>query len=125
LALERFRGSVHTSGWGRGAFWNRLDADETVIVFRTLLSGATRVERAAVDRVEFERIRLLPFRWETNVRLRTTSGQRVPIRFVPFRPNRLRRSLETLGWPVADVETVTYRVALARALGIDPDHPHP
>jgi hypothetical protein len=111
------------SGWGRRAFWNHLDVDATAIVFRTLLSGSTRFERADVDRVEFERVRVLPFRWETNVRLRLPSGQRLLITFVPFRPTRVRRALEHYGWPVADAETVTYRVLVRRALGLADERP--
>jgi hypothetical protein len=116
--VERFRGSVQSSDWTHGAFWHRLDLDDEALVLGTALDGETRIDRAAVDRIEFERIRLPPFNWRTNVHVRLATGQRWPARFVPFGPGRLRRAFGLLGWPVVDVETVGYRVATRRALGV-------
>lgn len=117
--VERFRGSVQSSDWTRGAFWHHLDVDESVLVVWTVLEGETRIDRATVDRIEFEGIRLPPLVWKTNLRVRLARGQPWPARFVPFRPRQLRRALERLGWPVVDAETVRYRVAVRRALGVE------
>jgi hypothetical protein len=117
LELKRFRGAVCSSRWERGAFWHHLDVDASAVVFWTLLGDDVRVERDTVDRVEFERIHLPPFWWwVTNARFRRADG-RWSSRFVPWRPGRLQRALEGLGWPVTTVPKLGYRQLLAERAG--------
>ena len=99
----RFRGALVVSPWTRGSFWDRVDLTSERICLRPCLRKTIVLDRSEVRAVEFEEVRsLLTMTWATNVRFQLVNGTHAPKLFIPARPRRLRRTLESLGWMTQD-----------------------
>ena len=103
---EVFRGSLTASPWTRGWFWDRVEVSVHTIVLRPWMRSVVKLERAHIDCIEFERVRL-PLWLVTNVRFRRTDGSMAPKIFVPVRTRRFRLALDACGWPTADAPALS------------------
>jgi len=94
--------------WMRGIPWDRVDVERDKIVLRPWLRPRRAIDRAAVDAVGFQQIKI-PFMNGTDVRFLREEQDVVPVVFHPLKLERFREALEDLGWPVSDCKPVPPR----------------
>jgi hypothetical protein len=97
--------------------WNRVDVDESELVLWSFFEGERRIARRLTHEVIFDPVHMAALMWRTRVRIVLADGRRWPEWFVPHRPARMRAALEDAGWPVVELEALTYRGYFGRMLG--------
>jgi len=103
-----FRGSLVTSRWVNGPFWDKVEVARDRLVLHPKARPRQAILRGDVMAIEFEKMRL-PLVWTTNVYFRLSDGSRAPRLFTPWRPRAFRSCLADRGWPIIDCPSVSLR----------------
>jgi hypothetical protein len=101
VSAARFRGSLVSSPWINGVWWDAVDINEEHIVLRPWLRRNITLTRSSIDRVEITRVRV-PFNWSTYVSFHRLDGTVAAKIFTPWQRRKFRAALIELGWIVVD-----------------------
>jgi hypothetical protein len=101
VSATRFRGSLVSSPWINGVWWDAVDIDEERIVLRPWLRRNITLDRSIIDHVEITRVRV-PFNWSTYVSFHHVDGTTAAKIFTPWQRRKFRAALIELGWIVVD-----------------------
>jgi hypothetical protein len=106
--LYSFRGTLLSSSMVHKPPFDHVEVTARAITLRPLWGEPLRIERADIEAIEFERVRL-PLNWTTPIYFVLRNGSRTPKFFVTLRTRSFRSSLEDLGWPTRDRTPRTMR----------------